>query len=164
MKGSLLILSCLSAFVFALLLAGCGGKKNITDEDLAKVKQDMSYQQVSGILGAGTEMKAMDSTKSYTYAINGIDYTATFAGDRMISFESKSGAASDPTIMMKLKPEMSKADIDKALGVTGVEVKINKTSYEWKNEDGSVVQASFENDKLLGIGMVSAAQPKTDKK
>lgn len=163
MKSSLLIISCLAAFVFALLLAGCGGKKEITDEDLAKVKQEMSYQQVSDILGEGTEIKATDNMKSYTYTINGTDYTASFGGDRMMSFETKSGVASDPTVMMKLKPNMSKADIDKALGVNGVEVKISKTNYEWKNADGSVVQATFENDKLIGIGMVSVTETKKGK-
>lgn len=163
MKRSLLVISCLSAFVFALIIAGCGGKKVITDADLAKVKQGMSYQQVSAILGEGTEQKNTETMKSYTYSVKGVDYTATFGGDRMMSFESKSGSPSDPAIMSKLQPAMSKDAVDKAVGVTGVEVKIVKTNYEWKNADGSVVQAQFENDKLTGIGMVLVTQPKKTK-
>ena len=158
------ILPCLLAFALAFSLAGCG-KKDITDEDIMKVKQGMSYQQVKGILGEGVEDKAQseNAPKKFTYTVNGAEYVAEFAGDRLLTFDAKPGAAADSKVLAKIQPQMSQADLDKALGVSGVSSNVKVSYYEWKNKDGSKVQATFENDKLLGIGIVSVMETKPKK-
>jgi hypothetical protein len=51
------ILCRLAVLLLAVLVAGCGkGNKNVTKDNLGKIKPGMSYHEVVGLLGDGEEV------------------------------------------------------------------------------------------------------------